>query len=207
MTHIPAPVKNLPFAFFIADSASGLDLPAVAQKLDPGTGIIFRDYKAPNRDTMARTLADIAKKRDLVLLIAGDPDLALSVGAHGLHLPQWQLQAPPFPIRQRSGWIVTAATHDRQALRQAYRLKVDAALVSPVFSTPSHPDAVPLGVKGLRRLSRSARLPVYALGGITARTLYRLPPDIAGIAALSAFADKRFRLKLANYQKLMRVPR
>ncbi len=207
MTDISDTTKNLPPAFFIADSASGLDLPAVAQKLTPGTGIIFRDYKIPDRDVMAGTLAHIAKKRGLVLLIAGDPDLACSVGAHGLHLPQWQLQNPPVPPKRQRKWIMTAAAHDRHALRQAHRSGIDAVLVSPVFATPSHPDAIPLGVKGLRRLCRLSRLPVYALGGITGRTLDHLPNDIAGIAALSAFADKAFRRKLAHYQKLKRVPR
>jgi thiamine-phosphate pyrophosphorylase len=49
----------------------------------------------------------------------------------------------------------------------ARRLGADAALLSPVFPTRSHPGGAVLGPVRFRLLARQARLPVIALGGMT----------------------------------------
>lgn len=194
------PVKRLPTRLFIAERSRGIDPLAIADRLPRGTGIILRDYKAADRESYAQRLAALARRRGLLLLIAGDAQLAASLGAAGLHLPRRRLfERPPY---RRSGWIVTAAAHDRQAMRRAGEVGVDAVLVSPVFVTRSHPDAKPLGPHRLARLIDGASLPVYALGGIDTGNMHSLPPGLQGLAALSAFSDPEFRS-----QKLMRVPR
>lgn len=197
---VTCPVKRLPARFFIAERSRGIDPLEIAARLARGTGIILRDYGAEDREAYAHRLATIARRRGLPLLIAGDARLAASLGAAGLHLSRRRLFERP-PCR-RSGWIVTAAAHDRLALRRAREIGVDAVLVSPVFVTGSHPDAKPLGPHRLARMIDGVELPVYALGGIDAFNARRLPPGLQGLAALSAFGDAEFR-----GQKLRRVPR
>jgi 8-oxo-dGTP diphosphatase len=51
-------------------------------------------------------------------------------------------------------------------LRLAESLRLDYALLSPVKPTASHPWAPALGWNGFATLVASARLPVYALGGL-----------------------------------------
>jgi thiamine-phosphate pyrophosphorylase len=51
----------------------------------------------------------------------------------------------------------------------AARLGADAALLSPVFATRSHPGGATLGPVRFRLLARQAALPVIALGGMDAR--------------------------------------
>lgn len=194
------PVKRLPTRLFIAERSRGIDPLAIAARLPRGTGIILRDYGADDRERYAQRLAALARRQGLLLLIAGDARLAASLGAAGLHLPRRRLFARP-PYR-RPDWIVTAAAHDRLALRRAGDIGVDAVLVSPVFATGSHPDATPLGPHRLARLIEEASLPVYALGGIDRQTMRALPPGLQGLAALSAFDDPKFQA-----QKLKRVPR
>jgi len=184
------PVKTLPRRFFLAERRAVADPLAVAAGLPRGTGVILRDYDAPDRAEMAESLAALARRRGLVFLVAGDARLAWQVGAHGLHLPHRHLTQPP-PHR-RPGWIVTAAAHDRRALARARAIGANAALVSPVFATASHPQAWPLGVHCLARLVAGCPLPVYALGGITRGNLRRLPDGLAGIAAITAFCDQKF---------------
>jgi len=188
---VPFPVKRLPQRIFIAERDGRCDPLAVAAALPRGTGIILRDYAAPDRAAFARVLAAVARRCGLVLLVAGDAALARSVGANGLHLPGWRLFGRP-PVR-RAGWIVSAAAHNRSDLRRAATLGVDAALLSPAFATASHQHAPELGPHRFARLMADARLPVYALGGIDRRTQRQLPPGTAGVAAISAFADQKFR--------------
>ncbi|EIZ79261.1 thiamine monophosphate synthase [Novosphingobium sp. Rr 2-17] len=61
--------------------------------------------------------------------------------------------------------LVTA--HSLRDIAQAKR--ADAIMLSPVFPTRSHPGAAPLGPARFRLLSTHSRLPVIALGGMTAR--------------------------------------
>ena len=147
--------------------------------------IIFRHYDCANRRELAR---NVAKKAQNPVIIAGDWRLAAECGAFGLHLPEGMLRsgrlAPALGWARRRGRVVTAACHSRQALAFARKLGLNAALLSPVFPTASHPGAVTLGALRFRQYCRNAGIPVYALGGITARTARHLRKSgAAGLAA------------------------
>ena len=59
---------------------------------------------------------------------------------------------------------------------------------SPVFSTPTKPDAPPpLGIDGLRVMSRAVSIPVVAIGGINqGNAAAIMEAGAAGIAVVSA---------------------
>lgn len=122
-------------------------------------------------------------------LIAADKNLALQARADGLHLPSWMIKrGHAWRTRPGPDWIITAAAHNEQELRAAEQSGADAALVSPVFSTASHPGAAPLGPVRLAHLTQQTHMGVYALGGVTAHSLKRLRGvvSLAGWAAVSA---------------------
>ncbi len=62
---------------------------------------------------------------------------------------------------------VAASCHNRQELNQAIKLGLDFVVLSPVFKTASHPDAIPLGISGMSKIIAECPIPVYALGGMT----------------------------------------
>lgn len=162
---------------------------AAAARLPPGSLVILRCRDTDRRRILGLALRRLCRLRRLALLIAGDFDLALSLSA-GLHLPEAMLRHPCPRLRlwHRRGRPLTAAAHGRNALVAARRLGVDAALLAPVFATASHPGQPVLGPLLFRRLLRTARLPVYALGGITGRTVNRLRGSrAAGVAAVEGF--------------------
>ncbi|MDP6952898.1 MAG: thiamine phosphate synthase [Alphaproteobacteria bacterium] len=168
----------------MVDRARLADPLAAAARLPAGAAVLLRDYDALDRSQLAEDLARLCRRRRLVFLVAGDARLATAVGA-GLHLPQGLVARA---LRRRG--LVTAAAHDRPALVRAARAGADACLVSPVFPTASHPGARTLGPVRFAGLVRQAPLPVYALGGIDARTARRLAGSGArGIAALGALSD------------------
>ena len=69
-------------------------------------------------------------------------------------------------VRWQREWLVTAAVHSPAALRAAAAAGADAALLSPIFATASHPDVRTLGLQRFAALAQASPLPVYALGGI-----------------------------------------
>lgn len=178
---------RLPAAFFLVEPARTADPEAVIARLPPGTGVIYRDYGAPDRHIRARRLAALCRRRRLVFLVAGDWRLALQVRAHGLHVPEYQLPSARWR-RAAADWRVTTAAHGPAALALARRRGADAVLLAPVFPTKSHVDALTLGPHRFARLSRLAGLPVYALGGVTSATRRRIPSRAAaGVAAIEGF--------------------
>ena len=177
----------------VTDDARGGDPLALAARLPAGSLMIFRHYEAKTRAELAAKLAILCRSRRIKLLVAGDPDLAMQVRA-GLHLPEGLAAkaSPRIRLWVRRGGILTAAAHRRAALSHAARLGADAALLSPVFATASHPGAKPLGLFGFRRLAREAKLPVIALGGIDANSILHLKgAPIAGVAAVGAFTPQK----------------
>jgi thiamine-phosphate pyrophosphorylase len=182
---------QLPGVILLTDANRLPDPLPAAAALPKGGAIILRHYGVAEREALGRELMALCRRRGLVLLIAGDWRLAWKLGAHGIHLPEWQTARPPV-LARKPGWLITAAAHSQGALSRAGRLGVDAALLSPVFPTASHPGAGALGVLRFARLALHCPVPVYALGGIGADNAARLMGSgAAGIAAISGL--DRFR--------------
>ncbi|MDA0231529.1 MAG: thiamine phosphate synthase [Proteobacteria bacterium] len=180
---------GLPPLLLITDAQRLPDPAGAAERLPRGSAVLLRDYDLVAREALARQLAEVARRRGLKLLIAGDAVLAMRVGAAGIHLPEARA-GEARRWRHRRHWLITVAAHSRQALHQAAMCGADAALLSPVFATASHPEERPLGLEGFNLLAARSRLPVYALGGINPNNAARLLNGrAAGIAAIAAFAD------------------
>jgi len=184
-----APGLGLPPLLLITDAVRLPDPARAADRLPGGSAIILRDYALAEREALACELAEVARRRGLKLLIAGDAALAIRVGAAGIHLPEARA-GEARRWRHRRHWLITVAAHSRQALHNAALCGADAALLSPVFATASHPERRPLGPEGFNMLAGQAKLPVYALGGVDCDNAARLIYGrAAGIAAITAFAD------------------
>ncbi len=158
--------------------------------LPPGSAVVFRHYESQDRRALAKELLILCRRRKILLLIAGDRDMALEIGADGIHLPEYLTRRSRglWNRNARSQWLVTAAAHSRAAIGRAARAGADAAIVSPVFPTASHPGAPSIGPVRFAAWARSSPIPVYALGGVTAQTAQRLAHSgavgLAGIGGL-----------------------
>jgi len=174
--------------FFMTDAARGFDGLKVCEHLPKGTFIVLRDYEAPDRESLARSLRLVTRKCQQYLLIAGNARLARKIGADGIHLPEYMLGKG---LRTHGFRIVTAACHNRMAMKRAREMGVDYMFVSPVFATGSHPDAKPLGVHRFVRLTNGQKTKHVALGGVNAITAQKLRvlTKISGIAAIEGLVS------------------
>ena len=96
------------------------------------------------------------------------PDQLARVLEAGLHLPSAQLMA--LTRRPELEWV-GASCHDAEELAKAVALGLDWVVLGPVQTTSSHPGATPMGWAAFARLIQDCPLPVYALGGLTARDI------------------------------------
>ena len=157
--------SDLPALVLMTDDVRLADPLPAAGALPPGSAVILRHYRAPERASLARSLAAIARRRGLILLVGEDPVLARRVGAHGVHLPERAIGRAG-AVRWHRDWLITAAAHSHAALRSVAAAGADAVLLAPVFATASHPGARALGPQRFAALANACPLPVYALGGI-----------------------------------------
>lgn len=134
---------------------------------------------------MARRVCDEA---GLALVVNDRVDVALAVGADGVHLGQTDL--PLADARRIAGdrlWI-GVSTHDLAQVRAAVSGGADYLGYGPIFATSTKQDPDPVqGLAALRAAVAEARgTPVVAIGGITpsaAREIYA-----AGAAAICAIS-------------------
>ena len=181
--------RVLPNLLFFTDPARVASPQAVAERLPPGSGIVFRAFGAEDAVEQGRRLRAIADARGLVLLVGAHPGLAEGVRADGLHMPERLAGEIPKLRAEHGRYLITVAAHDLNAVQAAERAGADAVIVSPVFPSNSPSAGRPLGLEGLRTLASATALPVYALGGVRADTVGRLEGSgIVGIAAVEALA-------------------
>lgn len=183
-----------PRLILVTDDKRLPDPAAAIARLPPGAAVLLRHYASPQRAAQAKSIAALCRRHRLYLLVAG-PDwrLAARVGADGLHWPEGMagagLGAAALGWRRRRRAWLTCAAHSPAALARARRIGADAALLSPVLATASHPGAAGIGRTRFGLWARRAGVAVLALGGINARTWPSLAAKGAwGAAAIDGLA-------------------
>jgi thiamine-phosphate pyrophosphorylase len=138
----------------------------------------------------ATELVAVTRARGAKLIVNDRADVALAVGAEGVHLP-----ARGMPVKQARRWlgqrlIVGASTHSREEAEMAWRGGADYVAFGPVWPTAGKGPAV--GVEALAALVRAAPVPVFALGGVDAeraRACVAVGARVACIGAVLGRAD------------------
>jgi|SRR6478672_2278648 len=162
-----------------------------AARLPAGAAVVFRHFGLPDARATALRLREVTAKRGVRLLIGLDADLAESVGADGLHLPERALDQARALSETHPDWLITGAAHAGSALDAPF---LHARILSPVFPAGGPSSATPpLGLAAFQTLAASAACPVYALGGIDAKNALSLVGSgacgIAGVAAIRSAFD------------------
>jgi thiamine-phosphate pyrophosphorylase len=190
---------DLPTLYAITDvRLSGLPHVEQVRRLAAGgaTLVQLRDKNASPRDfhAAAAEVMAIAGALGVRIMINDRVDLALAVGAAGVHLGQDDL--PPAKARQILGpsRILGFSTHNLSQAVAADSEPVDYIAIGPIFTTASkdRPDPV-VGLEMLREVKSRVSKPVVAIGGITlssAKTLMAAGADsVAVISDLVASGD------------------
>jgi thiamine-phosphate pyrophosphorylase len=132
---------------------------------------------------MARRICDEA---EIPLIVNDRVDVALVVGADGVHLGQSDL--PIEEARRISkDLVIGVSTHDLEQVRRACAAGADYLGFGPVFATGTKRNPDPIqGLAGLRAAVGLATVPVVAIGGIT--TVVAREVRDTGVAAICAIA-------------------
>ena len=158
------PKGPLPHIWLLSDARNDAALAASLAGLPRGCGFIFRHHHVQGAARLARfgQLAKVARARGVWVILAGTVALARRAGAIGAYGAATRLARGGRGLR-----LITA--HSLREIAQAPRARADAIVLSPVWPTRSHPTGATLGALRFRLLAARAKVPVIALGGMTAK--------------------------------------
>ncbi len=141
----------------------------VAAALDGG-GRLFqlREKEMALRPLLAlgRELRELTARYDALLLLNDRVDVALAVGADGVHLGQDDM-----PIaearRLAPDLIIGSSSHDVAEAREAQQAGASYVNIGPVYPTQTKQwDEAYLGVEGVREIAAEIQIPFTVMGGI-----------------------------------------
>jgi len=152
---------------------SGLSHAEQVERLCDGgaTLIQLREKNLPTLEfyRQAKAALTVARQRGARVLVNDRVDIALALGADGVHLGQDDL--PPEAARRLlvEPAIIGFSTHNADQARQAVKLPVNYLAIGPIFSTRTKASPGPeVGLDGLRAIRQIVgSLPLVAIGGIT----------------------------------------
>jgi thiamine-phosphate pyrophosphorylase len=154
------------------------------------TAVQLREKSLSIREFIAtaRRIQKIVGPRGIPLIINDRLDVALAVGAEGVHLGPKDI---PYEDARRilgRGAIVGISVEDAAQAVKAEEWDVDYLGVSPVFPTPTKTDtAAAWGLDGLRRMRKHSRHVLVAIGGINDSNAGQvLDAGADGLAVVSA---------------------
>jgi thiamine-phosphate pyrophosphorylase len=160
---------------------------------DGGATIVQYREKGARFPVDRERLADIRRclaTRGIPFLINDDLDLALRLGADGVHLGQGDLPVREARVRGGRDLLVGVTVHDSAEASAAVSAGADYLSVGSIYFTATKPDIRIVGPARLGEICGLSPLPTVAIGGIDeARVAEVLSRGAAGVALVSALLD------------------
>jgi thiamine-phosphate pyrophosphorylase len=116
-------------------------------------------------------------------------DIALSVGASGVHLGEQDLPVGSVRKFAPAGFIIGATARDPGAARKAQQDGANYIGAGAVFATESKSDTRLIGLTGLAQIAESVDIPVYGIAGVSpANCALVVQAGAYGAAGITAIA-------------------
>jgi thiamine-phosphate pyrophosphorylase len=134
-----------------------------------------------------RQLTELVTSSPVPVLVSSRCDLALACGAAGVNLPERDI-----PVRAArvllGDRLIGRSVHSLEAAKRAEDGGADFVIFGPIWSSVTHRDSEPVGIEALAAVVRAVRIPVLAIGGVTAERIAEiLDSGAGGYAAITMF--------------------
>ena len=144
-----------------------------------------KDLSARELSNLVRSVLRVAETSRI--LVNTRTDVALACGAHGVHLPAGSMAPDTIRGIAPAGFLIGVSCHTIAELHAAEAEGADFAVYGPVFPSVTK-SLAPIGIEAFREAAASVHLPVYALGGVTAKNAPQcIEAGAAGVAGISLF--------------------
>ena len=160
-------------------AAAGVDLVQVRE----------RDLDGGPMTRLVAACVEAVRGTSTRVLVNDRVDVALAAGAHGVHLRADSFPASRVAACAPFGFLIGRSVHSMaEAVAAAEAGALNYLIFGTVFDSSSKPGRSPAGLRELSRVASVTRIPVLAIGGITARNIAEvMAAGAAGAAAISMF--------------------
>lgn len=163
---------------------------AVRKALQGGVRAVqLREKDLDTRELLplAYKMRALTHKHKAKLFINDRFDIALAVGADGVHLTQNSIPAQAVRNVVKKKLMIGVSTHSLKEAREAERGGADFVTLGPVYRTPLKLKyGAPVGVDTLNKVSNGLTIPVFAIGGIKSHRIEKVKKAGAyGVAMIS----------------------
>ena len=160
------------------------------------TAVQLRDKQASARELvhLAAALLNVLKQAGIPLFINDRLDVALAIGADGVHLGQADLDVKAARQLAGANFLIGLTVSRAEEIAAVNALPigtVDYLGIGPIFTTSTKANALdPLGLDAVAELRRSTHLPCIGIGGITlANSSSVWSTGLDGLAVVSAICS------------------
>ena len=145
-------------------------LPSVEEALQGGVTLVqyrskFKDGGPMYEEALA--LKALCDSYDVPLIINDRVDVALAVGAAGVHVGQDDLPCAVVRALTDADFVIGVSAHNPEEARLAIAAGADYLGCGAVFGTATKPGVAKLGLANLRAIRRVATKPMVGIGGVT----------------------------------------
>jgi thiamine-phosphate diphosphorylase len=169
----PNGLKSYDFGAYVITGGNHID---IARNACAGGARIlqYRDKSASRKEMMeiAFKLRDITARTNTLFIINDYIDIALLVGADGVHLGQDDIPIHDARKMTPPGFIIGISTHSLEQAVTAEKNGADYIGSGPVFATPTKKDYIPIGLNTLEQVIATVKIPVIAIGGLNLENLH-----------------------------------
>ena len=132
-------------------------------------GVIVRTKNKKALYKKTKLVSKICKMKGFKVVVSCSPQIAMSVGAYGVHFSKDVKNT-----RTYNKLSYSCSFHNFTDIRRTRNLGVDKVFISPVFKTTSSNKKKPLGLTRLLFLSRSLKCDIGILGGVNEQNITKL---------------------------------
>jgi 8-oxo-dGTP diphosphatase len=163
-------MKHLPHLYLITPEPCNKFLYKLESCLEQGIRLVQLRAKTISESkyyAYAEQSLKLCENYNAQLLVNTSLEMALSIGAHGVHLNSTRL----YSYNSLKIELAAASCHNLADIQQANKIGLNFIVLSAVKPTASHPNAKTLGWNKFADLTKQSNCPVFALGGMTREDL------------------------------------
>lgn len=163
----------------------------VLNSVQGGVSVVqIREKNLSSREfvELGKNILELLRPLDIPLIINDRIDIALAIGADGVHLGQSDIHFKDAKRILGPKFLIGVSVETIEQVFEAESWEVDYLAVSPIFPTPTKTDlASSWGLDGLTKVRRISKHPLVAIGGLHSHNIESvLNAGADGIAVVSA---------------------
>ncbi|MCA9009525.1 MAG: thiamine phosphate synthase [Planctomycetaceae bacterium] len=159
----------------ITESACRLPWKAVVDAaIRGGTDVLqLREKSLNDRELLSRAqwIADACRESKCLFIVNDRADVAVATNADGVHVGQEEFPLASARAVLRPDQLLGISTHSLEQARLAETQGADYIGIGPTFRSETKAFSAFPGLEFVQAVSRSIRIPAYAIGGICAENL------------------------------------